>query len=553
VGIVAADERRDPLVIACIGDSNTELPTYTLELRTLLQSCYGERGVGYHAFGARANIPRAPVIKRTGAWNDHAIAPNVPAGPLFAVDGIWTSTSDTTADVGVAFTLGEWGNAADRLSRAYDGQHRVRLHYTTGPGLGSLDLIVNGVSRGRIDCSADAPGYAVSESFLADSFSIDSIKGEVILLGFDANRQSYRDGKPVLAGGAIVHALGRGWAQAAHFRNVEREAYTKFFAATKPDLIMVTLGTNDMHNQGVPEHFRDNLIAFVEKLKSSAPDTSILLISCPEAPQTKPGLAAKYRDVVAEVARDQGVASWSLTDVVGPHSREWIHQGLYADGLHYNRLGGALFARLLLRQLQFDLNDLKHYPILLVTPESPPPAVTFQIRMLKEISPESISELDPIRLWNQDVPAADVRLAITGDTLHVSADVYDRRCKGDPAGWPLGTVDSYVAPLGGEGVRQVVMRTSATDAGQVTVHENGRDVQGGNRVRVLHTPLDPFGYRLEATVPLDLVKLDSTTKQFKLEMSVLSDGGFVRAFARRADQGAFRDASQSAVVTIQAD
>jgi hypothetical protein len=54
-------------VVVAIGDSNPAIPRWTSSLRAILQGCYGERGIGYHTFGARTPIPEARRIERSGA------------------------------------------------------------------------------------------------------------------------------------------------------------------------------------------------------------------------------------------------------------------------------------------------------------------------------------------------------------------------------------------------------------------------------------------------------------------------------------------------------
>ena len=529
-GVAAADAQRKPLVIVCIGDSNTEGATYTVALRELLQGCYGERGIGYHTFGERAAMPGAPQIERQGNWINLRVGPELPPTPWFAPDLLWTTTADTQATINIAFSLGDWGRAGDRLGRIYDGQQRVRIHYQTGPGLGSFEVFAGAAEMFRVNCAAAQPGYGITEAFLADGFRIAGIQGLVTLLGFDGLRASYRHGQPTLAGGVVVQAVGRSWGQAAHFCRIEQETFDKFLGATKPDLITVLLGTNDMHNEGQPERFRTNLATLVQKLKHAAPDVGILVIACPEATQTRAGFAATYRDIASAVAMQNQCAFWPLTDLVGSRSRDWTREGLFADGLHYNRLGGSLWARLLLRQLGFDLTDLKHYPVLVSQP------VTTE-RVTITIPNES-----PLVIWRQDQKAAELKLVVRGAVLQVDAKVFGAN---DDAGLEL-----YIAKQGTNVVRQLALRR-----GGVGLHENGKDLPAPD-LQPKFTPLPGGGYGLSVAVPLAVFNLDNSTKEFLLEAAALTaayrgqPSSFNRLFASQPDGGAFRDSSQSAVVKI---
>lgn len=513
-GVAEADAQRKPLAIVCIGDSNTEGAGYVVALREILQGCYGERGLGYHTFGERIVVPGAPTIERTGKWQLGRVGPELPPPPWFAPDLLWTATEDSNATITVSFPLGDWGKAGDRLGRAYDGQQRVRIHYQTGPGLGAFDV----AGKFRVNCAADKPGYGITESFLADSFRIAGVQGKVTLLGFDGVRESYRQGKPVLAGGALVHALGRSWGQAAHFCRVEPATYEKLFAALQPDLITVLLGTNDMHNEGQPDRYRQNLAKLVQTLRRAAPQTGILVIACPEAPQTRDGFAVQYRDIAREVAAQNQCAFWPLTDLIGARARDWTREGFFADGLHYNRLGGSLWARLLLRQLGFDVNDAKHYPVL-----GPKPV---------EVKRATVTLPAEFVIWRQDQHAAELKLARDGAALAVSARVFGE------------SIELYVSKPGTNVVRQLVFRAKG-----VSLHENGKD-QPAPTLQPKVTPL-PVGFELQATVPLSVFGIAGN--EFLLEAAAVtgSPPSFDRLFAAQPDRGAFRDNSQSALVILK--
>ena len=363
-GVAAADAQAKVLQIVCIGDSNTEGPAYVGELRRMLQGCYGERGIGYYSLGDRAVMPEAPKIARKGTWEFLRDAPNGPPPPRFALDGIWCRTADPQAEVSVEFAFGNWEKPDAHLARPYNIQQRVRIHYQVGPELGSFAIFTGGTELRRVDCKAEKAGYAVSEAFLCDGFRIAGVQGNIVLFGFDAERFYAQQEQPGLQGGVLVHALGKSWGRTEEPALVEDDTYAKFFAAIHPDLITIMLGVNDQHNDGRVQAYHDWLATIIRKLQQASPGTGILIIACPEASYTKAGLAVQFRDAAREVAAQHQCACWSLQDLVGPRSANWYKQGFFADILHYHPIGGNLLARLLLRQLGFDINDLKHYPAL---------------------------------------------------------------------------------------------------------------------------------------------------------------------------------------------
>ena len=539
-GVRAADASEDPLVVVCFGDSNTEMGSYVSALREALQGCYGERGYGYHTFGKRTPVSDAPTLEKTGRWTDRHVGPEIPPTPWFAPDLLWTETDDPEAAVSVSFGLGSWGTAGDSLARAYDGRSRFRIHYRTGPGLGSFGIYSGEGELARIDTAAGEPGYGLSEPFQGDGFRIAGIRGSVVLLGYDAVRAPFLKGKPVLRGGALVHALGRSWGQAAHFSRIESNAFGRCLAALEPDLITILLGTNDMHNEGQPDRFRTNLETLVRKLRQAAPGAGILVIACPEAPQTREGLAVQYRDIARAVAAGNGCAFWSLADLVGERSRDWTREGFFGDGLHYNRLGGSLLARLLLRQLQFDVNDLAHYPAL--RPAAPPPAERAGASIPRVRGEDGLAGREPFVIWRQDRRAAELWLGLADGALAVRARVYGAN--------PDAGLDLYVSKSETNAIRQVVIRRD-----RISLHENGKDMPAP-AVQARVEPLEPLGFEWRGSVPLAALGLDNGAADFLLEAAAVTapvagaKPEFNRLFAGKADRGAFRDSSGSARVTV---
>ncbi len=578
-GVAAADARQRPLQIVCIGDSNTEGPAYVGELRRLLQGCYGERGIGYHSLGDRAAVPEAPKIERQGKWEFLRDAPKGPPPPRFALDGIWCQTSDPAAEVEVSFAFGNWPQPDYHLVRAYNIQQRVRLHYQTGPDLGSFSLFVGPGELRRIDCRAEQPGYAVSEAFLGDGFRLAGIQGRVVLFGFDAERAYYLRGQPVLQGGVLVHALGKSWGRTEEPALVEDAAYAAFFQAIRPDLITILLGTNDQHNDGRVHSYRDWLATIIRKLHAHSPGSGILVIACPEAGQTKAGLAAQFRDAAREVAAANDCAFWDLPALVGPRSAVWCREGLFADALHYHPIGGSVIARLLLRQLGFDLDDMNHYPILRQphTGDDAPPQIairrigTLTLDTLAAALAEELSHT----IWNNQDKVAELRLAVAGEALAVHLRVADAQCAGPPEAWSGGTADLYVANPANVGrvmhnqegpiVRQVVFQAvPPKDQARVMVKQFTMDErnavipwEAAGDFPCRFAPLAPYGYEILALIPLPTLALEPTSTEFRLEGAVNAaptPGArplFTRLFATRGDAGAFRDCSLSAHVRIE--
>jgi hypothetical protein len=564
-GVAAADARQNPLVVACFGDSNTEAATYTVGLRNLLQGCYGDHGVGYLTFmTGRGAVPGAPALKREGKWADYDTSPGretPPPAPYWAMDGFWTVTEDANAAVTVTHAAFPGGMT-----------FRNRVHYQTGPGMGAFSLFIGAWEALRVDCAAEKPGYGVTVPFLAGGFRVGKITGKVALLGLDYDRLKIVRGENRMPGGALVHALGNGWGQATHLAPTDDAAFAAFFAANKPDLITIMLGTNDMHNDGRAAHYRQNLTTIIQKMQRAAPGTGILVIACPEAGMTKAGLAAEFAAVAKEVAAANACAFWDWRLLLGAHSRQAEMMGYFGDGLHYGALGGGVFANLLLKQLGFDGTDPRHWPALLPQPEETA-RVEITVPRLPVLALDGVktalAKQPAYLIWHVDQQVAELRVAVAGDALAVHAVVHDGRCTPDQAAWKDSNLDLYVSKVGSWAgdenekfrgyhgvVRQLVLKPTGPTALAFTAHLSGKD-DTMPAFPCAVTPLPVAGYEFTALIPLTSLLLDAKTDTFLLEAAVVTAPGpgaplaFNRCFLRGVDGGAFRDNTAFAVVTVK--
>jgi len=310
----------------------------------------------------------------------------------------------------------------------------------------------------------------------------------------------------------------------------------------------------------VPKWYRDNMTLLVEKLQRAAPGVGILLIACPEAGQTCDGFANAYAGIAREVAAAHHCAFWDLRELVGPRTRHWESIGFMGDSLHYNGLGGTVIAHLLLRQLGFDLNDLRHWPSLVQSPPAARAAITVaHLPALESPAaiPAAMKGQPCYTIWNLDQQAVEIRLAVAGPALAVQAIVNDGRCTAAQPVWKDANFDIYVSKPGSGIVRQFVFRGVSPDGtGKVTAHENGKDQPEPNFPWSM-VPRQPSGYEVRALIPLALLKLEDTPTEFYFEAAALTAPGpgapptFNRLFGRIADGGAFRDTGQAAFATVK--
>ncbi len=177
------------------------------------------------------------------------------------------------------------------------------------------------------------------------------------------------------ANGFIFHAKGKNGCTLSYYLN---ETRMDEIAALKPDLIIVSVGTNESHAKFDPVSYREKLNTFIAginaRLAAEGRETAFLLTT-PPCSHIKQTQVSEYVDeegktrtqsvkakvpnpVAADVAGFQaaygernGIAVWNLYDTVGGRysaCNNWWNGGFMAkDGVHFTKKAYTLQAELL--------------------------------------------------------------------------------------------------------------------------------------------------------------------------------------------------------------
>lgn len=233
------------------------------------------------------------------------------------------------------------------------------------------------VVTGRLQDSVQV-GYG-KESFspgvLVDTFRVSCLTDTLLLkstrqipgtektLGANRFRNIYygcelRNGNP----GILYHSIG---INGAMFVNYTDEAYLRQLGLLKPDLLIISLGTNETFGRRFTEaEFTRQVQDFVRILRNSLPDTPILLTTPPEGYKSKTvnkkkeyyhnEHVQKVARAIVWVAKGEGLAYWDLfTATGGPGSSRHWYDGKWMgrDRIHFNQNGYTEQGILLFRAL----------------------------------------------------------------------------------------------------------------------------------------------------------------------------------------------------------
>ena len=176
--------------------------------------------------------------------------------------------------------------------------------------------------------------------------------------------------------GLVFTAIGSNGATSERFLS---DSYRERIAATKADLVIVSLGTNEAHGMGYLESVHEQqLSAFLEMMRGVLPEATFLFTTPPGdylkqvyVNYRSTGRGGKRRRVVRSAFRPNpmngrcaacitafasghGLASWDLYNICGGEAavRNWIAAGLMRpDRVHYEPQGYAIQGKLLAEAL----------------------------------------------------------------------------------------------------------------------------------------------------------------------------------------------------------
>jgi len=321
-----------------IGDSHLQADFITSVIRTTLQKEFGNGGRGL-VVPFRVAKTNEPLNYRSGSsylWQSkRCVFPNqlLPIG----IGGVTINTSDSCADISIK-TIND--------SILNYGFNKVKLFYendSTSYGFALLDSLGNRVS-------VFVPDSVDNYSFIATatlSSQTNKMTVKVIKTGEQQSRATIyglllENGNS----GIIYHTVG---VNGAHYQNYsEALHFSEQTKALKPDLIIISLGTNEAYGFNFnQEKFYADMQLLFNQLKQKNPNAGFLFITpaCSyrrKKPNPRLPLAAK---TIIRFATDNNLSYWDLQRATGGDNSayNWKKNHLLRpDGVHYSRIGYEL-------------------------------------------------------------------------------------------------------------------------------------------------------------------------------------------------------------------
>lgn len=152
------------------------------------------------------------------------------------------------------------------------------------------------------------------------------------------------------AHGVVLQKLGMSGARAARFAAAPAALWQSEISALSPDLVIISLGTNDIANTTVNDYIA-NIETIIANVKAANSNTDILLVPPAVGTRTGPaGDVSAYYAPLQTLAEDNGYGYLQAGDAIGPYETASA-AGLWFDGVHLSQTGDKIFANEILKYL----------------------------------------------------------------------------------------------------------------------------------------------------------------------------------------------------------
>lgn len=328
------------LNIVHIGDSHIQADIFSGRIRRRMQSfirgANAGRGYVFPYRLAATNQPYGYYIKATGKWRGTSVLrPKFPS--QFGIGGMVAYTSDVTSTLSIILRREDFMKYDFNKVRVFF-QHDS-LSFTPVVDGGNASIINESAEEGWVDFQLNRYTDTLTIHFRKDLPQQSRFQ----LYGFSLTTDDP---------GIVYHSMGVNGSDFDSWLRAEF-LFTQI-KSLQPDLLIVSLGTNDVYTKVLNEQMLESSVSsFIKLAEAYLPGVPIIL--------TTPGDHYRYRrhlnfntELAAQIYLRQAkgksnVAVWDMNKIMGGQNSIvlWTKYGLTAgDKLHYNSAGYILQADL---------------------------------------------------------------------------------------------------------------------------------------------------------------------------------------------------------------
>ena len=143
--------------------------------------------------------------------------------------------------------------------------------------------------------------------------------------------------------GVLYHSIGVNGAKASDFNKFP--LFYEQLPALHPDLVIVSLGTNESFDKQSGTQYFTHLIQMINRIKEHNPEVCILVMTSPPSVlhrKFKNTFIEKYAEIIEDNAHVNNYAVWNLLDVFGGNksiNRNAAKGYMARDKVHYSKAG----------------------------------------------------------------------------------------------------------------------------------------------------------------------------------------------------------------------
>lgn len=318
-----------------IGGSHIQADVYTHRVRERIQTIYNStnsaRGFVFPYKIAKTNNPKNFETRYSGLWRACSNIDNSTHCRL-GLSGMAITTYDTTSSIFVAFP------SDNELQYQFN---RVKIFHEQGDEYFNFEIEAPGK---QFISTNDSMGYTevIFDQFLG-GLLLKVVETDTAQSLFTLYGISLESDEP----GILYHSIGVNGASIPSY--LECALFSQHMKALAPDLVVISLGTNDAYTRNFnQEVYKQNYIELLKRVKNAAPNAAILL--------TVPNDSYLYRryintntekmeGVIIELAKEYGYGVWDFYHIMGGLNSAyvWHKDGLMQyDRVHFTREGYLL-------------------------------------------------------------------------------------------------------------------------------------------------------------------------------------------------------------------
>ncbi|RZG94359.1 SGNH/GDSL hydrolase family protein [Acinetobacter pittii] len=308
----------EQLRVVLAGDSWAEHSTIATELKTILQTAYGEAGSGWINLGTERNMLDSITITYSSGWTVNDLDSTSAAFPYGCGPDGFTRTSTTA---GSTITL----------ANLTKGDQLTVFFGNTG---GVFSYTINGVET---NVTANTAKKVLITLNGATSAVLKVISGTICFFGMHLRKTT--------GSGVEFNKVGNGNSTGQDYLKISPAGQAEVSSFLNPDVLIIILGTNDYRRGHSVANFQAGIMAMIDGFKSASPNCAVILIAPAQTSVASPPIPlVNFVEAVWELIYYRQTEVYNMFDDWGLYDLE-NSNGQWTDTLHVSKAGAYRLSR----------------------------------------------------------------------------------------------------------------------------------------------------------------------------------------------------------------